>query len=81
MDDGLRIGQQAHAEWADHQTGRQIAQHGAQPQALEQRHTDDGGPQQSHDSHQLAGIAVCGHWQFLVRAFRMPRQARRGQRC
>ena len=45
VQDGLRIVEQTKAERPNRQTGGQITQHRAQPQALEQRHGHHGGAQ------------------------------------
>ena len=41
MDNGLRVVEKFQAERADNQAGGQIAQHRAQPQTFEQRHSDN----------------------------------------
>ena len=53
VQDGLRIGEPAQAERTDDEAGRQIAQHGAEPEPLEHRHRDDGGPEQGHHLRQF----------------------------
>jgi hypothetical protein len=62
MQDCLRIGKQPQAERADHDAGGEIAEHGAEPDALENRHRDDAGREQRDHLHELgARMGVCGH--------------------
>jgi hypothetical protein len=61
VDDGLRIVHQLQSEGPDYQPSSQIAEHGAQSQALEQGHGDDSGTQQRHDLDEFCGTAFHGH--------------------
>jgi len=49
VQDGLRIAEEAQPERADGQARRQVAQHRAQAQALEEGHGDDASGQQHDD--------------------------------
>ena len=57
VQDRLRIGEQAEAEGPDDEAGGEIAEHGAEPEPLEQRHRDDAGGEQRDNLDQFAGIS------------------------
>ncbi len=54
MQDGLSVGEKAQTERTDRDAGRQIAQHGAKSEFLEQRYGDYGSCQQSDHMPKVA---------------------------
>ena len=56
MQDRLRAGEQLQPERADHQAGGQVAQHRAEPGALEQRNGDHRRAEQRDDMHQIGSL-------------------------
>ncbi len=59
MQNGLRIGEQAKAIGPDQQPAGQVAEHGAQTQAAEDRNRDDARPEQGHDFYEFGGAFSC----------------------
>ena len=61
MQDRLRVGEQPQPERADHEPGRQVAQHRPETRPLEQRNGDDRRAQQRDDMHQIGSLLRCRH--------------------